>query len=58
MMLISTSRQRLHLQLKLPRVEDFKINLPLICSVRPLSFKLQNYLDMAVWFLSKVMEKE
>ena len=58
MMLIFSSRQKLHLLLKHPGVEDFSINLHLICRVRLLSLKLQNHLDRAVWFLSKGLEKE
>ena len=58
MMLILSSRQRLHLLLKLPGVEDCLMNLHSICEVRLLSLKLPNHLDRAVWFLSKGLEKE
>ena len=58
MMLIFSSRQRLHLLLKLSGVGDFLINLYSICGVRPLSLKLQNHLNRAVRFLSKGLGKE
>ena len=57
MRLIFSSKQKLHLLLKLSGNEDFLINLHLICGVRPLSFKLQNHLNRAVSFLSKGLEK-
>ena len=58
MILIFPSRQRLHVLLKLPGVEDFSLNFHLICGVRPHYLKLQNHLDRAVWLLSKGLEKE
>ena len=52
-MFIFSSRERLHLLWKLLGLEDFLINLHLICGVRPLSLKFQNHLNRAVWFQSK-----
>ena len=57
-MLIFSSRQRLHLLLKLLRVVDFLIKSHLINGVRLLSFNLQNHLERAVWLLKEGLEKE
>ena len=57
MRLTFSSRQSLNLLLKLPSVNDFIINLSLICGVRLLSLKLPNHLDREVLFLSQGFKK-
>ena len=57
-MLIFSSRQRLHLLLKLQGVVDLLIKFHLTNGVRPLSFNLQNHLERVVWFLKEGLEKE
>ena len=56
--LISPSKHKLQLLLKLFAVEDFLIYFHFICGISPRSFKFRNYFDWAVWFLSCGLMKE
>ena len=56
--LIFFSTHKLHLQLNLFAVEDCLIIFHFIWGVYPRSFKLQNYFERAVWYLSRRLEKE
>ena len=51
--LFFSSRQKLHLLLKLLRVVDLLIKFRLTFGVRPLYFNFQNHLERVVWFLNE-----
>ena len=53
-----SSRQRLHVPLKLLVMVDLLIKFHLNNGVRLLSFNPQKHLDRAVWFLKEGLEKE